>query len=180
MNQINDLWGALAVRGLLAILFGVAAVFWPGLTLTTLIYLFSAFILANGLVTLVISLTNLGNIEKSLVSQVLATGLGVAEIAVGVYLLRHLEVALSTFLLIVGFILIARGLIELFNSFFEEISATNKTASVISGLASVIVGIVILLQPVASGIAFVWILGLYALIVGPLLLATSHDIKNTI
>ncbi len=178
MNQSNDLWGALAVRGLLAILFGVAAVFWPGLTLVTLIYLFSAFVLANGLITLVLSLTNLGNSDRSLVSQVLWTGLGVAEVAVGVYLLRHMTVVFSTFLLIVGFILVARGLVELFNSFFEDTSGANKTASTIGGLASVIVGVVVLLQPAASGVAFVWILGLYALIVGPLLLAMSHDLKE--
>lgn len=177
-QQLNDLWGALAIRGMLAILFGLAAVFWPGLTLVTLVYLFSAFILASGLVGLVLGLINVFRDESSLLSRILAVALGGAEIAVGVYLLRHSTVAFATFILIIGFILIARGLVELFMGIFEDSTATNKTVTVFGGLLSAVVGVIILVQPASSGVAFVWILGLYALIMGPLMLALSYDLKK--
>ncbi|MEK7626287.1 MAG: DUF308 domain-containing protein [Patescibacteria group bacterium] len=177
-KQDNDLWGGLAFRGMLAIVFGLAAVFWPGLTLVTLVYLFSGFLLASGLIGLVLGLVNIFNGKNSLLTRVLAVGLGAVEIGAGVYLLRHPEVAFSTFILIIGLLFIGRGVIDAFVGIFEDDAATTKTISTISGVLSVIVGVILLMQPASGGVAFVWILGLYALITGPMLLALSYDLKN--
>lgn len=58
-SSLKDMWGALAVRGMAAIAFGIAAVFWPQITLVTLVYLFGAYILVSGIVNLIVGLTNL-------------------------------------------------------------------------------------------------------------------------
>ncbi len=179
MSQISkDLWGVLALRGIVAILFGLAAVFWPGITLVTLVYLVSAFLLASGVVGLVVGLINIGNGKVSFLSRVLTILLSVAEIGVGVYLLRHAGIAFATFVLIVGLILIARGIVDVFSAIFEEDAATSKTILVITGVLSVIVGVILLMQPVSAGVAFVWILGLYSLITGPMLIALAYDVKK--
>lgn len=179
MSQINkDLWGVLALRGIVAILFGLAAVFWPALTLVTLVYLVSAFLLASGIVGLVVGLINIGNGKVSLLSRILTILLTILEIGVGVYLLRHPHVAFATFVLIVGLVLIARGIVDVFAAIFEEDAATSKTIYIITGILSAIVGVLLLMQPVSAGVAFVWILGLYALITGPMLLALAYDVKK--
>lgn len=174
----NDLWGPLALRGVLAILFGVAAVFWPGLTLVTLVYLFSGFILATGLLTLVMGLTSAYDEGNSLLGRVLTVVLGVIEIGVGVYLLRHTDVSFQTLILLIGLTFVVRGIIDVAGSLFDEGTASHKTFMIIGGILSVLAGIIILMQPVAGGVAFVWILGLYALITGPLLIALALDIKK--
>ncbi len=176
--NLKDLWGVLALRGVLAILFGLAAVFWPGLTLVTLVYIFSAFIVASGLVTLVTGLISVFSENGSLVGRLLTVVLGAVELGVGVYLLRHSNVAFATFILIIGLVLIARGVIELFVGIFEEETATYKAVFIILGLLTAAAGAIILLQPAAAGVAFVWILGLYALITGPMLLALAYDAKK--
>lgn len=179
MSQLNnDLWGVLALRGIVAILFGLAAVFWPALTLVTLVYLISAYLLASGVVGLVVGLINIGNGKISMLSRILTVAIAVVEIGVGVYLLRHPSIAFAAFILIVGLALIARGVVDAFAGIFEEDSATAKTILTITGVLSAFVGVLILLQPVAGGVAFVWILGLYALITGPMLLALSYDMKS--
>lgn len=171
----NEVWGALAFRGILAVLFGIAAVFWPGLTLLTLVYLFSAFVLATGLITLVLGLSNAYSEGGTLLGRVLEILVGVFEIGVGVYLLRHTDVSLRTFLVLIGFVLIVRGIIEFFSGLFEVASASVRTFSVVTGVIAVVAGVIILVQPVSSGIAFVWILGLYALVTGPMLIALAMD-----
>ena len=179
-RAVSDAWGSVALRGILAILFGIAAVFWPGITLLTFVYLFAGFVLASGVVALVAGLTNIYNNDMSFVTRLLSVVLGIAEIGVGVYLLRHTAVSFATLILIVGFILIARGVVELFNGLFEAGSAMYKTVMILGGVVTAAAGILLLFQPESAGIAFVWILGIYALISGPLLLALAFDMKNSL
>ncbi|HSX53630.1 MAG TPA: DUF308 domain-containing protein [Patescibacteria group bacterium] len=175
-QMVKNLWGIMLMRGIAALLFGVAAVFWPGLTLVTLVYLFSTFILINGIISLI------GGIaagDESFGMRMLVILLSVLEIGVGVYLLRHPLVTFSTLILLVGFILIIRGIFDIVGGLFGGHGATNKLLTILGGLLAGLVGIVVLFQPAASGVAFVWILGLYALITGPLLIAMALDVKNS-
>ncbi len=176
-KTLREMWGVLAIRGVIYTLFGVAAVFWPQLTLKTLVYLFSALVLTSGLIGLVASLFNLGK-SGSFFGRVLGILLAIFEIGVGVYLLRHPLVTFATFILIIGFSLIIRGVIECVTGLFESTTVVYKTIMVLTGLLATLAGILVLFQPAASGVAFVWILGLYALITGPLMIALALDAKH--
>lgn len=160
------------LEGIVAILFGVAAVFWPNQTAVTLLYIFAAFILASGLINFMSGIVGIG---KDLSHGLLKGLLGLVQIGVGVYLFRHPKVTFATLILLIGFTLIVRGVIEVVLAFAAESTATMKTLIAIAGVLSVIVGIFVLFQPVTSGIAFVWLLGVYALITGPLMIAAAMD-----
>lgn len=177
---LREMWGALVIRGMAAILFGIAAVFWPGLTLVTLVYLFGAYVLASGLVNLVTGLTNLNGSGSSFWGRILLLIIGAAELGVGVYLLRHPHVSFATLILLIGLTLIIRGLFDVFAGIFGEGSATYRVVMVMGGLVAGIAGVILLLQPASGGVAFVWILGLYALLIGPLLVALAFDAKRAV
>jgi uncharacterized membrane protein HdeD (DUF308 family) len=169
---------ALGIRGVLATLFGIAAVFWPGITLVTLVYLFSAFVLINGLVNLVFGVGNLVGSEKSLMSRFLTLLLSLLEIGVGVYLLRHTGVTFATFILLIAMVLIVRGVFEIVEALFDGGAGFNRMIMGLLGILAIIAGIVVLFQPAASGVAFVWIIGIYALITGPLLIAMGMEVNK--
>lgn len=171
---IAEYWWVLTLRGALAVLFGIAAVFWPGITLVTLLYLFSAYILVSGIVDIV---HGVGGVSKR-ASWFLTLILGFAELGVGVYLLRHPHVAFATFILLIGFTLIVRGVLEGVAAFSDSMSGTNRVLMIIASIVAVVAGIVLLFQPASAGVAFVWILGLYALVAGPILIALSLDLKK--
>ena len=174
-STMSNLTGSLILRGVVAILFGVAAVFWPGLTLITLLYLFAAFLLVGGLFSLVYGISRLGQEGVSVLTRITTPLLGILEIGVGVYLLRHPHVTFTTFILLIGFILIIRGVFEVVEGLFEEGPSIYRTVMIFIGALAVLAGIIVLFQPVAAGVAFVWILGIYALVVGSLLLAAAVE-----
>lgn len=175
-ETVKDLWGGLLLRGIAATLFGVAAVFWPGITLVTLVYLFSGFVLASGLVGLV---TGLMAGKDTVLSRVLVVAVSLVEIGVGVYLLRHPLVSFKTLVLLIGFTLVVRGVLDVVGGLFEgSASATYRLLTVVAGALAALAGIVVLFQPASAGVTFVWLLGLYALLTGPLLIALAFDAKN--
>lgn len=165
-------WWALVSGGVAAIIFGVIAVFWPGLTLLVLLYLFSAWVLISGLVDVMRGLSTVSMTE----SWFLAVVLGAFEVGVGVYLLRHTAVKFSTFVILIGVTLIARGVIEAVESYFNSLVTTKDRALMyLNGLAGLVAGIVILFAKARQGVAFVWILGSYAIVVGILQVATLSN-----
>ena len=115
-------WWALVLGGVATIIFGVAAVFWPGLTLTTLLYLFSAYVLISGVVNVLAGVSTVGRVD----TWFLPTALGAFELGVGVYLLRHVSVKFSTFVLLTGFTLVARGVVEAVGAFYGRASSKTR------------------------------------------------------
>lgn len=168
----------LTVRGVIAILFGIAALFWPDLTAKTFIYIFSAFVLVSGITTLIGGFTNLYGAHRSVMTRIFTVLLGAFEIGVGVYLIRHPLVSFGALIVLIGFVLIVRGIVEAVEVLFEDASGSHKVFTVIAGIVSVVVGIILLFQPAAGGLAFVWLLGLYALITGPLLIALALALRG--
>lgn len=167
-------WWVLTVRGIAAILFGIAAVFWPAITLVTLVYLFSAYVLVSGIVDIVHGISAIAHRNTWFLSLIL----GILQLGVGIYLLRRPLLSFATLVLLIGFTLIVRGVVEGVGAFSEDAPASIKTLIIIGAIISVLAGIVMLFQPAAAGVAFVWILGLYALITGPILIAMSLDVKH--
>ncbi|MGH7249944.1 MAG: DUF308 domain-containing protein, partial [Minisyncoccia bacterium] len=128
-------WWALVLGGVATLIFGVAAVFWPGLTMLSLLYIFSAWVLIVGMAD---GLAAVSSMSRS-VTWFLPAALSAFEVGAGLYLLRHTGAKFSTFVLLVGFVLIARGVIEAVNSFYSaKASAKSKAVSYFNGLVGVV------------------------------------------
>jgi uncharacterized membrane protein HdeD (DUF308 family) len=169
------MWSISVTQGIMALLFGIAAVFWPGLTILTFLYLFAAFILASGLINLFTGLFHFGEGAGVWLLKVL---LALLEVGIGVFLLRHPHVSFATFILLIGFAFIFRGVFEIVGAFMDDLTAGMRTALILVGALSLLVGIIMLFQPVSGGVAFVWVIGLYALISGPVIIVSALNDHN--
>lgn len=170
----SELWWLGIVQGIAAILFGIAAVFWPGLTLATLVILFSAFVLAWGIVSIVHGVLAIRTSSTWWLSLLF----GVAGTGVGLYLVRHPGASFRTVILLIGFTLIFRGVVDILAGFLDKLSTTSRILWIIVGAAAVLAGIFVLNQPVTGGVAFVWVLGLYSLVFGPLMIAMAIELRK--
>lgn len=161
----RQLWGLAIAQGVLAILFGVLALFWPGLTVALLIVLFSVFVLVWGVVGVIVGLSTVGTNKfwwVELLFSLLAVGLAV-------FMLRNPTDAAAFFILLIGMTFLVRGVVDILEGLFD--TARNSDSRIFSGLAGVlgvIAGIITLIHPVSAGIAVVWVIGLYAILYGSL------------
>ena len=80
VTRLTRNWRLLALRGMVAVLFGWAALVWPGATLTALVLLFGAYALVDGLLALIVSLLDRHGFDRGWVLLLK----GLAGIATGV------------------------------------------------------------------------------------------------
>ena len=161
----RQLWGLSIAQGVLAILFGILALFWPGLTVALLIVFFSVFVLVWGIVGIIVGLSTIGANKFwwiELLFSILAIGLAV-------YALRNPMDAAAVFVILIGVTFLVRGVIDLLVGLFDrDRTGDGRIFALLAGVIGVLAGIVTLLYPISAGIAVVWVVGLYAVLYGAL------------
>lgn len=174
-NTTSTEQSAVVLGGVATILFGIAAVFWPALTLVVLLYLFSAYVIISGIVSIVSGISVLGKNQSGFLHIIL----GIFELGIGVYLIRHPGVTFKTFVLLIGLTLIAQGIIGIAVTAMDNaLSGGMKILNFAICLLAIVAGFIVLYAKPAHGVTFVWILGFYALVVGTFRVAQiSHGQK---
>ncbi len=155
---------SLLLRGLANILLGLVAIAWPGLTLYVLVIFFAVNIMFVGIVELFRPV-----IEKDSRHAVLTVILGILGIVVGLYLLANPYLSVNIIALLVAFWAVLFGLGDLMLGFADSSSSAGyRVLFVIVGVMSVIFGFYLIFYPAMSLLAFIWIVGVYALVTGVL------------
>src|SRR5947209_1896313 len=109
----RNYWWLMGIRGLLAVLFGLAAIVWPGLTLLALVYLFGAYALVDGVVAVIVSIQERRNFRQW---WVLLLG-GLAGIAAGVIAFVWPGITALTLLYLIAAWAIVTGIFEVATAF---------------------------------------------------------------
>ncbi len=170
----KQLWGLGIGFGVVSILFGIVALFWPGLTVGLLVILFSIFILIWGIIGIIVSIAS-ASTDKfwwlELILSILAIGLAV-------YLLRNPVEAAIIWIFTVGLAFLVRGVVDILEGLFDgNRTGGDRVLPFIHGALGIVAGIIILIYPASAGLAVVWIIGLYALLYGAFLIAFSFRAK---
>lgn len=174
--MVEELWWIGVLQGAVSIFFGLAAIFWPELTLVVLLYLSSGFFVVLGVIELI---NGLVSINKNSTWWLTAL-VGLFSLGAGVYLIRNPGTSLQVFIIIVGLLLVARGLIDLVRAFTARVTGPQRAIAIVVGIVAIVAGIAIMAQPITGGVAFVWILGLFALVYGALIMTMSFWLRNEV
>ncbi len=167
-------WWLLALRGLVAVLFGVLAFIWPGVTLLTLVWLFGAFALVNGLLSLVLAAKAPKGYPR-LGSLILGGLLGILA-GLLAFVMPGIT-ALGLLILIAAWALVT-GILEIIAAIRLRKIITNEWLLILAGIASVAFGVILLLRPAAGALALIWWIGAWALIFGILMIVLAFRMRN--
>jgi uncharacterized membrane protein HdeD (DUF308 family) len=167
-------WWLLALRGLVAMLFGVLAFMWPGTTLITLVWLFGAFALVNGILSLVLAAKTPKGYPK--VGSLILGGL--LGILAGLLAFVMPGITALGLLILIAAWAIATGVMELVAAVRLRKIITNEWLLILAGIASVVFGVILLFQPAAGALALIWLIGAWALVFGILLMILAFRMRN--
>ena len=160
---------SLLLRGLINVIFGAIVFSWPGLTVYLLVILFAINIIIIGAMELFKPF-----VEKNTNHAILTFLLGLLGMVVGFYLLGRPSLTVEVLSLVIAFWAVLFGISDLFVGFTDsKVSGGYRFLFVIVGILSILFGGYLIFYPVATIVAFVWILGLYAIITGGLYIVTS-------
>lgn len=157
-------WWILAVAGLFSILFGLAALFWPGLTLFVLVWLFGIYAIAYGFVELVNVFRAIGE-RTSWWTHLL---IGLISLGAGVVVFAWPGITSLVLLFIIAFWAIGVGVSEVFAGLFQA-----QLGLLVAGVITSLFGFVLLANPVGGALALVFVIGIFAIVRGVLLLMAA-------
>ena len=172
IGELPRHWWVVALRGLAAIVFGILAFIWPGITLAVLVLFFGAYAIVDGGLALYAATRARGeHIWGPLLEGIVGIGAGlVAFFWPGITALALLYV--------IAFWAIFTGVLEVYAAIRMRQVIKNEWALVLSGVVSVLFGILLVVQPGAGALAVVWLIGIYAVVFGIAMLAFAWRLRE--
>lgn len=167
-------WWLLAARGAIAIVFGVLAIAWPAVTLLTLAALFAAFSLLGGAVWIFGAIRYRHHDPNWWMLMLL----GVVSLTVGVLATFNPAITLLTLILLMGANAVVSGVLDIVIAVRVRKVIRGEWLLMVSGLASVVFGGIVLLFPLGTGAVMLAILiGAYAIFTGVLLVCLALRVR---
>ena len=165
-------WWALLLRGIAAVLFGLAALFWPGLTLFVLIVFFGAYTLVDGIFAIVAGIRGSGGRRWLLLAE------GVLGVLVGLIAFFWPGMTALVLLYVIAAWAISTGILKVVMAIWLRRELENEWLLVLSGVLSVLFGVILAVLPGVGLLSLVWLVGVYALIFGVALIVLGFRVRG--
>jgi uncharacterized membrane protein HdeD (DUF308 family) len=170
---LADTWWLVALRGVAAVLFGILALVWPGITLLTLVFLYGAYAIINGVLELVQAFARPKTSRRgALIFE------GIISIAAGVIAFIVPGITALALLLLIAAWAIICGIFEIVTAVRLRKVIANEWLMIFAGVVSLALGVLLVLQPAVGALAMVWWIGGFAIAFGILLVALSFRLRH--
>ncbi len=174
MEKLARTWWLVLIRGLAAILFGLLALFWPGITVLVLVVFFGAYAIVNGVFSI------LSAFRHETQSRVWTIISGIIGILAGVVAFLWPGITLLVLLYVIAFWAIFTGVAEIMDGIRLRKEIDNEWTLILAGALSVIFGILLLIWPGPGMLSLVWLIAIFAILYGIALVALSFRVKKMV
>jgi len=166
-------WWLLLLRGIAAIIFGLLAFAWPGLTLLTLILFYGAFALVDGVLAIIAAITGGAPGSRWWLAVV-----GLLGIAAGLVTFMMPGLTAVLLLLFIAGWAIATGVFQIIGAIKLRKEIDNEWLLILGGIISVLFGVSMMLAPGAGALALVWVIGAYSVVIGAIFVALALRLRK--
>jgi uncharacterized membrane protein HdeD (DUF308 family) len=177
-DAIRDLAGAIwwmvLLRGVLIALFGIIALVSPGIALLTLVFLFGFYAILDGVVAVVMGV----RARKTAARWVWPVVQGVLSVIAGLVALVWPGVTALALLFVIAFWAIVMGVAEIVEAFVARRAGAHAWGwTLVAGIVNVLFGLALLVWPATGILALIWLVGLFALIGGVILIGWAFRVR---
>ena len=174
LHALAKNWWLLLLRGIASIVFGVLAFAWPGLTLVTLVLFYGAFALVDGVIALVAAFSGGA---KPLPTWWLVI-VGLLGIAAGIVTFMMPGITALLLIIFIGAWALVHGIFEIIGAIQFRKEIDNEWMLILSGVVSVLFGLIVLIAPGAGALGLVWVIAAYSIVFGISFVALAFRLKN--
>jgi uncharacterized membrane protein HdeD (DUF308 family) len=148
--------------------------FWPGASILALVLLFGAYALVDGAFAVAASLQRIGKQERwwALLIE------GLLGIAAGIVTFLWPDITALVLVYIIGAWAILTGVFEIVAAIQLRREIEGEWLLGLSGVLSVLFGLMLLIFPGSGAIALVWLIASYAFVIGILLIILGFRMRG--
>jgi uncharacterized membrane protein HdeD (DUF308 family) len=173
LHALAKNWWLILLRGICAILFGVLAFAWPGVTLVTLVVLYGAFALADGVLAVAAAITGGAAAPRWWLAI-----MGLAGIAAGLLTFLWPGVTALVLLVFIAIWAIVTGVLQIVGAIQLRKEIDNEWLLIAGGALSVLFGLAVLVRPGAGALALIFVIGAFAIAYGIILVAFAFRLRR--
>ena len=167
-------WKLNLLKGVLAVMFGIAALLFPEITLITVVKIFGVFAIAGGLLVLTTAAINRRNSFRNF--WLLE---GIFDIIFGVIILLFSEAAMNVLMILIGFWAIFMGIIMLMIFSSTRRFMYQRGLFLLNAIISIVFGALIIINPFEGGMALTILIGVFAILYGAISIITSIKLAKS-
>jgi uncharacterized membrane protein HdeD (DUF308 family) len=172
---VRGVWWLVLIRGILAILFGLFALFAPGTALLALVLVFGAYAIIDGITAIIAGIRHRKE-ESHWGWQVFQ---GVVSVIAGIIAFTWPGVTVLAILFVIAFWSIVSGVAQIIQSFtMRKRGLSSWGWTLAGGIVSVLFGIVLLAWPGAGLITLLWLVGIFALVFGVIFVVWAFRLRK--
>jgi len=165
-------WWAFVARAVFAILFGLIALFLPGVTMLSLVLVFAAYVIADGIVAIVAAVrTGQEGGRWGLLAFE-----GIVDILAGLAAAAWPGLTVVVFVALIAAWAIVTGLLLLAAAVRVD-NDHGRIWIVLAAVASIAYGILLVIAPMIGALVLTWWIGAYALIFGIAMLVFALKLR---
>jgi uncharacterized membrane protein HdeD (DUF308 family) len=175
LPALAENWLLLLLRGIVTIAFGVLAFIWPGLSLLTLIFLWGAYAIADGVFALGAAVSSKGG---EIAPRWWLALIGLAGILAGLLAFVWPAITAQVLLVFIASWAILTGALQIWGAIQLRKEIEVEWMLVLSGLLSIALGVALLARPGVGALAVIWLIGSFAILVGCIYVSLALWLKK--
>jgi uncharacterized membrane protein HdeD (DUF308 family) len=176
LSTLGKAWGWLLGFGIISVVAGLAAIFWPGSALLAVAIIFGAYLVLGGIFRFVAAFAVPG--ESGWVRALMVI-LALLSFVAGLYLLRHPVYSILIVALLLGLYWMIHGVIDLFAAIGNP-NMHGRGWTIASGILSIVAGAIVFFYPNISLVILSIVLGFWLILYGVILIVSAFQLRSVV
>jgi uncharacterized membrane protein HdeD (DUF308 family) len=167
-------WWALTIRGIAAVIFGILAILWPGAAIFAIGVLFGAYAFVDGVFAIIAAVRAAESHERwwPFVIE------GIIGLVIAAITFYDVSVTIAALFFTIAAWAFLTGIIEIVAAIQLRKTITNEAWLILGGILSILFAVLMVWRPIAGAVAIIWIIGIYAIIFGIMMIAFSLRLRS--